>query len=265
MGGRNSFLDSFSPKKGDTVLDKLMQRRSIRRYEEREPAPELIEKIVRAGQQAPFASQLYSILLSREGPHPFAAPLLFTICADIYKLEQIMDYRGWKVVSSDLALLLFAIQDAVLAAGQMVTAAESLGLGTCFLGQAPYQAQKIRQDYELPLRVFPIVQLLMGYPREDPPPRPRYPLDFVLFEDRYPELNPEQVQRAAEIMDQGYLEQNYYQQLGAMIRLEGEREEKYTLENYSWTEHISRKWGQWLLAEEEILRQMKKCGFEIGK
>ncbi len=245
------------------MLEPLMQRKSIRRYEKKVPPGETIEKIVRAGQQAPFAAQLYSILLSREGRHQFGAPLLFTICADLHKLERVMEARDWKIVTNDLSLLLFAIQDAILAAGQMVTAAESMGLGSCFLGGAPYQAEKIIEKYSLPPRVFPIVQLIMGYPAENPPPRPRYPLDFVLFEEKYPEFSGEQVQRAMRVMDEGYLQENYYERRTGMIDLEIEREETFSYENYSWTEHISRKWGQWLTEEKEILEKLRACGFDI--
>jgi nitroreductase len=45
----------------------------------------------------------------------------------------------------------------------------SLGLGSCFLGAAPYRAQEITEAYNLLERVFPLVQLAMGYPAENPP------------------------------------------------------------------------------------------------
>src|SRR5690606_13558808 len=64
--------------------------------------------------------------------------LLFTICVDAHKLELIMAQRGWKMVTNDLSLLVLGIQDAALVAENMVIAAESLGLGSCFLGAAPY-------------------------------------------------------------------------------------------------------------------------------
>lgn len=245
------------------MFDNLMQRKSIRRYEKKEPSWETIEKIVRAGQQAPFTAQLYSVLLSRKGRHQFGAPLLFTFCADLHKLEKIMAKRNWEVVTNDLSLLLFAIQDAVLAAGQMVTAAESLGLGSCFLGGAPYQAEKIIEEYDLPPRVFPIVQLVMGFPAENPPPRPRYPLEFTFFEEKYPDFSGGEIKEAMRVMDEGYLEEGYYERRTGIIDLEIDREETFTYENYSWTEHISRKWGQWLKDEEEILSKLQACGFDI--
>ena len=242
------------------VIQTLLAHRSVRKFTDQKPTDETIHTIVRAGQQAPFASQLYSVLLTRKKA-PYNAPLWFTICVDLYKLERFMTLRGWKIVSNDLSMLVFGLQDAALMAENMVIAGESLGLGSCFLGNTPYQAERIQKKYKLPLRVFPLVELIMGYTGEEFPPRPRYPLEFTLFEDRYPEMSDAMVEKAMQVMDEGYLAQDYYRKLKARIRLEDGRPETFTYDTYSWTEHISRKWGQWLADPQELLEQLKKCGF----
>jgi nitroreductase len=252
--------------KTNPVVKVMLDHRSIRRYTDESPSYEAIETVVRAGQQAPFASQLYSILLSRDrNRNPSKAPLLFTICVDSHKFELIMAERKWKMISNDLSLLFFGIQDASLMAENMVVAGESLGLGSCFLGSAPYRADKIAEEYALPSRVFPLVQLTMGYPAEDPSPRPRYPMRFTLFEDKYPELDAKMVSEAMGQMDGGYLSQNYYREAKYIIPLEDDRIETFTYDNYSWTEHISRKWGQWYRDPGELIKQLKKRGFYIIK
>lgn len=175
-----------------------------------------------------------------------------------------MAKRGWKIVSNDLSMLFFGIQDAALMAENMVIAAESLGLGSCFLGNTPYRAESIQNQYKLPERVFPLVELVMGYPAEDFPPRPRYPLEFTLFEDEY-KISEEMLTEAMRVMDEGYLAQGYYVKQKAKIRLENGKKETFTYDDYSWTEHISRKWGQWLRDPKELLDQLEKCGFTVGK
>jgi FMN reductase (NADPH) len=248
----------------NAVIETMLNRKSIRRYTEESPSDQILATIVRAGQQAPFAYQVCSLLLSRNRErNPFSAPLLFTICVDSHRHEQIMARRNWQMVTNDLSLLFFGIQDAALMAQNMVIAAESLGLGSCFLGGAPYRAKAIVKEYKLPQRVFPLVQLAMGYPAENPPPRPRYPIEFSLFEDEYPEFSDELVERAMTQMDEGYLAQDYYRRANALIRLEGDREETFTFDNYSWTEHISRKTGQWLPSPEALLAQLAVCGFQV--
>jgi len=226
----------------------------------------MIQTIVKAGQQAAFAFQSYSVLLSRKKEkHPFKAPLYFIVCVDLNKIGKIMEKRNWKIVLNDLYCLLLGIQDAAYFAQNMVIAAESLGLGTCYIGAVPYFANKIAKDFKLPKKVFPLVGLTVGFPAEDPPTRPRYPMDFVLFENEYPEFDDETITKAMKEMDEGYLAQDYYKEANFMIKLTNDRKETFTFENYSWTEHISRKLGQWDPSPEKILAQLKKCGFNFAK
>ena len=248
------------------TIDSMLNRKSIRKFTEKIPSDEVLESIVRAGQQAPFAAQLYSILLSRERKrNAFHAPLLFTFCVDLNRMEIIMKKRGWKMITNDLFMFIFGIQDGTLAGQNMVMAAESLGMGSVYLGMVPYWTTKIRSKYRLPRRVFPFVQLAMGYPAEDEPPRPRYPMDFTLFENEYPEFTDEMVERAMKVMDDGYMGQDYYKKGNRMIPLEDGREDTYTYDNYGWTEHISRKWGQWHPNIDELLDNFKECGLELER
>jgi nitroreductase len=246
------------------VIDQMLQRKSIRKYAEQMPSDEVIETIVRAGQQAPFAYQLGSLLMRRDvKKNPFHAPILFIVCVDAHRFERIMAQRGWEIASNDLSLMVIGIQDAALMAENMVMAAESLGLGSCFLGAIPYQSKQIVEEFKLPPRVFPLVGLTMGYPAESPPPRPRYPLNFTLFENQYPDFDGQATQDAMDIMDEGYLAQDYYRKANYMIPLKGERQETFTFETYSWTEHISRKLGLWQRSPRTILAAFKRCGFRI--
>ncbi len=247
------------------VIKALMAHRSIRRYTDVTPSDEVLETIVRAGQQAPFAYQLGSVLLSRKRErNPFNAPLFFTICVDAHRTELVLAQRGWKLASNDLHVLLFGMEDAVMLAQNMVVAAESLGLGTCYIGSAQYRSLAIAKECNLPERVFPIVGLAAGYPAEDPPVRPRYPLEFTLFEDRYPELDESSVKQAMQAMDEGYLAQDYYRRANVMIPLEEGRKESFTFDNYSWTEHVSRKLGQWSPSPDELLEQLAARGFNLS-
>lgn len=247
------------------IVETMLSRKSIRRYIDQPVPVDVLNSIVQAGQQAPFAYQFGSLLLSRKQErNPFRAPLLFTICVDVHRFEQIAAKRNWKVAQNDLSLLLFGIQDAALMAENLVIAAESYDLGSCFLGGAPYRAQSIIEEYKLPERVFPLVQLAMGYPAEDPPPRPRYPVEFCLFEDEYPDFSEETISSAMVQMDEGYLAQEYYRRAGVQIPLRGDREETFSFDDYSWTEHICRKTGQWHLSLEDLLEPLSLCGFHIA-
>jgi hypothetical protein len=103
----------------------------------------------------------------------------------------------------------------------------------------------------------------MGYPDEAPPTRPRYPLDFVLFDGEYPEFSDEQIEQSMKVMDDGYMDQNYYRDSNLMLNLKGGKKETFTFDTYGWTEHISRKWGQWFKPLDKMKRQFTKRGFKL--
>jgi len=248
----------------NNVVELLMQHRSIRKYQDKEVPEETIETIIRAGQQAAFAYQAYSVLLSRDRKkHPFGAPLYFIPCVDLNKIELIMKKRGWRIRMCDLSAFLLSLQDAAYMAQNIVIAAESFGLGTCYIGSVPYFADKVAERFDLPTKVFPLVGITVGYPGENPPTRPRYPLKFTLFENTYPKLDDEMINDAMKIMDEGYLAQDYYRKAGYIIKLTEKDEENYNFDSYSWTEHISRKLGQWEQSPKILLEQLKKRGFNL--
>jgi nitroreductase len=244
------------------VINTLLAHRSIRKYTTEDIDKETIEIIVRAGQQAAFAYQAYSVILSRQkAKNPFKAPVLLTICVDLYKFEMIMKKRGWKTVTNDLTLLIFGIEDASYMAQNMVIAAESLGLGTCYLGNPIWAMKNVAKNYRLPNRVAPIVQITIGHPAEEPQVRPRYPMNFTLFEDVYPtELD---IDKAIKDMDEGYISQGYYKKARLMIDPSPVKEEDHDFSDYGWTEHISRKLGLWMDDVEVQKKNLKERGFKI--
>ncbi|MDD8040729.1 MAG: nitroreductase family protein, partial [Thermotogota bacterium] len=234
------------------VIDTLMKRRSVRKFRKQIPDDETIETIVRVGQQAPFTSQLYSVIFGTEGDYGFGAPLWFLICIDAYKLERYMRLRHLEIEVDDLSLLLLGIQDASYLAENMVIAAESLGLGSCFLGEGsinPYRVRQLTRLLNLPPRVLPAIELVMGFPDEDRPIRPRYPLAFTLFENGYPELTDTEVIEAMSAMD------------GAG----SEKQTQFAADPSHWTEHIVRKWCQWSPSQEDLLEALSERGFHVGK
>ena len=75
---------------------------------------------------------------------------------------------------------LFSPEDCALAAGNMMLAADSLGIGSCYIGQGwtafadPY-GQEVLKKWEIPVDYYAVMQLLLGYPRGgDPHPAPKH-------------------------------------------------------------------------------------------
>ena len=246
------------------TVNLMLNRKSIRSFTERDPSEVEIEVLLEAARQAPFAYQAYSILFRKDrSKNPFHAPLTFIFCADLYKIERMMEIRGWKRSMNDLFTLLLSFQDAAYAAQNMVIAAESLKMGSCYIGGAPLAANALRQEFDLPPHVFPLVALAVGYPKENPPVRPRFPRSFTVIEGKYPRWSDEEVSAAMDVMDRGYLDQDYYRKAGFMIPLEEGTEETFTFDTYSWTEHISRKLGLWESSPDRIKKLFRESGFFV--
>ena len=226
-----------------------MHHRSIRKNTDEDESEDLIDAIVRAGQQAPFTGQMYSVIVCKDEEKRKKcaqyfglvdkAPVFMLFCADFRKLEKFIAAKGRENQMEEIALLMFGVQDVGYMAQNLVTAAESLGLGTCFLGGAIW-VEELAEIFDLPPRVVPVVGMVLGWPDEDPPVRPRVPVNCVLHSEKYHDLTDDDVEQALQVMDAGLIREGYYRRLQAKIPVEKDEE---TYDTYGWGEHVSRKYG----------------------
>ncbi len=245
------------------LFELLTSRSSVRSYLDQPVPEELITKIVAAGQRAPFSAQTTSIVLTRQRQHiPWGAPAFLIFCLDHHRMERIMARKGWRMKSHPLWQLILGIEDAALTAGYTALAAQAEGLGTCFIGGLPEDAEALRALHRMPKGVFPLFGLCMGYPKETPPPRPRYPVKAVLHDEVY-SLTDEELEEAMKAMDEGYLAQDYYRRLNAMVLPPDGSPETLTFEAYSWCEHIARKWAKYHVDPGKILTALQEAGFDL--
>ena len=88
--------------------------------------------------------------------------------------------------------LMLAVEDSSLAAQNAVTAAWSLGIGSCYIGDIMEHCELHRELFQLPPYVFPAVMLVLGYPtarqRERTKPA-RCPLDSIVMENTYRKMD----------------------------------------------------------------------------
>ncbi len=260
---------------GSSPIENMMNRASIRRFEARDIPGAVIEKVVRAGQQAPFTGQMYSVVVTSEpeireqlgelfGHLPRAAPVFALLCIDFRKLEKFIEARGRENHTDDLSMLFLGIQDVAYMGQNMVLAAEAYGLGSCFLGAAPFLARELGEIFSLPKRVYPLVGMVMGYPAENPRPRPRIPLEYVLHWDRYRDLEEADVDVALDVMDAGLIREGYYRRLNAKIALEKEEEDPTDYDRYGWGEHVSRKYSRGRRVFGYLLELLREQGIDVS-
>ena len=83
--------------------------------------------------------------------------------------------------------------DATICTQAMCDAAESLGLGICYLGTVTYMAEPIAEFLKLPKGVVPITTITMGYPKEKPELTERLPLQAVVHYESYKDYSAEDI------------------------------------------------------------------------
>ena len=197
--------DSKSQK--NEVVKNLFERKSVRIFEDRPISPEDRLTILQAACQAPTAGnqQLYTILEITEPAlkkrlsvtcdnQPFIAdaPLVLLFCADCQKWYDAYRYAGCTPRHPSAGDLMLAVEDSSLAAQNAVTAAWSLGIGSCYIGDIMEHCELHRELFQLPPYVFPAVMLVLGYPtarqRERIKPA-RCPLDSIVMEKTYRKMD----------------------------------------------------------------------------
>ncbi len=189
----------------------LIERKSVRVFEDREIAEDTVREILTAAVNAPTAGnqQLYTILrvtdpaikarLSESCDHqPFIAEskLLLVFCADCLKWYEAFKAAGCGPRKPGAGDLLLAVDDALIAAQNAVTAAESCGIGSCYIGDIMENIETQREILGLPEYVFPAALLVFGYPTGQQKNRKkpeRADLRYIVQENTYHRHTPEEL------------------------------------------------------------------------
>jgi len=198
------------------VMDVLLKRRSVRAYEEREIPLEVRAEILKATLRAPTAGNLmlYSILdvtdqsmkdrlavTCDNQPFIARAPMVWIFLADYQRwydyflasgADELCKQRNLTMQKPEEGDLFLACCDALIAAQNAVIAAESFGIGSCYIGDIMEQYETHREMLHLPQYVFPICMLVFGYPTQQQKEQgytPRFDEKFIVFENQYRQLS----------------------------------------------------------------------------
>ena len=197
------------------VMEVLLHRKSVRAYNGREIPAEVKDEILSATLRAPTAGNmmLYSIIEVKDAgakktlvrtcdnqPFIATAPLVLLFLADyqrwydyfiVSRVEDVCTESGIPMRKPEEGDLLLACCDAIIAAQTAVIAAESLGVGSCYIGDIMENFEEHRDLFHLPKYVFPICLVCFGYAtkqQRERPLTPRFARDFIVFENRYRRL-----------------------------------------------------------------------------
>ncbi|MCC3358739.1 oxygen-insensitive NADPH nitroreductase [Bacillus sp. REN16] len=186
----------------NSVIETIMNHRSIRKFEKKVLTDEQIRMIVESAQAASTSSfiQAYSIIGVKDpdkkqklaaivGNQAYVAENghFFVFCGDLYR-HQVISNLEEKDLSTSLEStekFMVATIDAALAAQNAVLAAESLGLGACYIGGLRNNLDEVCEILNIPEFVIPLFGIAVGYPAQMPDKKPRLPFEHIYHEDEY--------------------------------------------------------------------------------
>jgi len=198
------------------VISVLMNRRSVRAYAERKISRNVKDEILAAAMRAPTAGNmmLYSIIEVQDQTIKDAlvktcdnqdfiarAPWVLLFLSDYQRwydyflvsgVAPLCEQRNIPMRKPEEGDMFLASCDALIAAQTAVIAAESLGIGSCYIGDITEHYEVHKKLFCLPQYVVPICLVCFGYPAVDQKKREqtgRFDREFVVFENRYRRLD----------------------------------------------------------------------------
>lgn len=219
------------------VIETILNHRSIRKFENKRLTDEQIKTIVKCAQAASTSSymQAYSIIGVKDsnkkkklaeiaGNQTYVenSGHLFIFCADLFRHEFASQMEEMDVSDSleSTEKFMVALIDAALAAQNAALAAESMGLGICYIGGIRNHSDEVSKLLMLPNRVIPLFALTVGYPAKESTKKPRLPFEHIYHEEIYQldvNLYEKQLKEYNEVIS------NYYKE-----RTKGKREDTWT-------------------------------------
>ena len=182
------------------ISDILLDRRTIRKYSSDPVDDVLLNELLIMGCRASTTGnmQVYSIIITRDeqkkkdlAPLHFnqkmitEAPVVLTFCADFNRFNKWCLQRNAEPGYDNFLSFMTAAIDALLVAQTVCIAAESKGLGICYLGTTTYNAHKIIDMLKLPKGVVPVTTVTLGWPSGKPEQVDRLPMEAVIHKETY--------------------------------------------------------------------------------
>ncbi|MFX1390467.1 MAG: nitroreductase family protein [Promethearchaeota archaeon] len=249
------------------VINTIFNRASVRAFKQKPLSQQEIDIIIQSAMRAPTAGNMmfYSIIEVRDQKkkeilvrtcdnQPFIAkaPLVLIFLADmqrwydyytISKVKEKCVILNYSYRTPDESDLLLACCDALIAAQNAVIAAESIGIGSCYIGDIMDNIETHRKMFNLPKWVFPITMLCFGYPKQDPSKRilkSRFSQRFIHFIDSYQRFNKgefsvmfQEYEKEDFVENAENLGQNYYlRKTGSAFAQEMNRSVKVALQDW---------------------------------
>ncbi len=161
-----------------SLVDVVLSRRSIRRYEQREIPRDVLDRVLEAGRQAPSAANRqpwhFIVLTDYVLKNELSQGLFnrhikdsgFTVVGCAYTGLRHVGTRKWSIVGTAIALQ------------NMVIAAWAMGVGSCWIGD--FREDRVKQLLSIPEKWKVVALVSFGYPAEKPKAKSRKPIEKIV-------------------------------------------------------------------------------------
>lgn len=182
------------------MIKRQLDHRTIREFTDEEIPKEVFEQLIEVARRTATANGMQASSIIRvtdreikkeisevcKQEYVARASELLIFLVDQYRNSQIAREKGFTGDSNrDMDNFFSSFTDACITAQNIVNAAESLGLGTVYLGSILNDSEKICQILQLPQLTFPVIGLGIGYPNQSPQLKPRMDMKYRVFENKY--------------------------------------------------------------------------------
>ena len=196
------------------AITTMMQHRSIRQFTSEAVDEALLKEILDCGLRASNTGnmQLYSIITTSQEPlrselcklhfgQCSTAPLWLTICTDVRRYHHYCRVNQCDEPYGNFLWFASALVDASLCAQNICVAAESRGLGFCFLGTVMYNTEQIASLLQCHEGVVPVIAIAMGHPAEESRMSERLGQDAVVHSEVYHDPTDDDIVRTHAVRD----------------------------------------------------------------
>ncbi len=203
----------------DPTISLLMERASCRAFRTKRIPPRVMRAILDCGAHAATGGNLqpYSVIVIERAAvnkklaamcrQPFIgqAPANLLFCIDAHRLERWAKLMNAPYTArSAFRHFWISFQDTIIAAQNICTAADALGLGSCYIGTIVEFLPALKRMFNLPTGVLPVVLLTIGYPAKRQQPRRKLGPGVVAHHERYHELSDAALLKAFEGKHPGF-------------------------------------------------------------
>ncbi len=220
----------------NSTIEILKNRSSLRKYDPKPILDEHLDTILEGAMRAPTAGNMmpYSIIVIKdevmkeklshtcdEQPFIGSAPVVLVFVADyqkwfdFYRINDVENFckeNEREYLGPTEASLFLALEDALIASENAVIAAESLGIGSCYIGDILEKFEEHKALLQLPQYAFPVAMLTLGYYPlgHHKTLRGRFDKKYVVFNETYKQLPDDEIKLMYSHLEKNFSIANNY-------------------------------------------------------